>query len=133
MWRFFWITCEKFCKKRGILNLDVVKRMNKKILIAPLNWGLGHATRCIPIISALIKYNFIPVIASDGAALSLLTKEFPNLEAIELPSYNITYSKKGYLLKLKLLSNSPQIIKTIRDERNMIKLIVKKHAIDGII
>src|SRR5690606_5411482 len=33
----------------------------------------------------------------------------------------------------KLLSNSPQIIKTIRDERNMIKLIVKKHAIDGII
>jgi hypothetical protein len=40
---------------------------NKKtILIAPLNWGLGHATRCIPIIRALQGLNHIPIIASDG-------------------------------------------------------------------
>ncbi|RXJ52145.1 glycosyltransferase family protein [Gelidibacter gilvus] len=107
--------------------------MKKKILIAPLNWGLGHATRCIPIINALIQHNFIPVLASDGAALSLLRKEFPDLEALELPSYNITYSKKGYFLKLKLLKDSPRIMKTIRDEQNEIKSIVKTHTIDGII
>jgi len=60
--------------------------MKKRILVAPLNWGLGHATRCIPIIHALIAADFVPVIASDGAALALLRKEFPNLSSLELPS-----------------------------------------------
>ncbi|MEL6987299.1 MAG: glycosyltransferase, partial [Bacteroidota bacterium] len=30
----------------------------KKILIAPLNWGLGHATRCIPIIKYLLSLDY---------------------------------------------------------------------------
>jgi len=50
--------------------------MKKNILVAPLNWGLGHATRCIPIIKALEENNFNPIIASDGVALALLKKEF---------------------------------------------------------
>ena len=52
----------------------------KKILVAPLNWGLGHATRCIPVIKALEANDFEAIIASDGAALSLLKKEFPYLK-----------------------------------------------------
>jgi UDP:flavonoid glycosyltransferase YjiC (YdhE family) len=52
----------------------------KTILIAPLNWGLGHATRCIPIIRALQGLNHIPIIASDGIALDMLRKEFPYLK-----------------------------------------------------
>ena len=63
----------------------------KKILVAPLNWGLGHATRCIPIIKALQESNFTPILASDGDALKLLQKEFPTLKTFELPSYNINY------------------------------------------
>jgi hypothetical protein len=35
-------------------------------------------------------------------ALKLLQKEFPQLETFELPSYNITYSKKANSFKLKL-------------------------------
>ena len=65
----------------------------KRILVAPLNWGLGHATRCIPVINALIKNNFEPIIASDGAPLDLLKKEFLDLICLELPSYKISYSK----------------------------------------
>ena len=68
--------------------------MNKNILIAPLNWGLGHATRCIPIIKALEENGFNPIIASDGVALALLKKEFPHLITLELPSYNIKYAEK---------------------------------------
>ena len=93
---------------RGLISLSLICFMSKRILIAPLNWGLGHATRCIPIIKELIHNNFEPVIGSDGSALSLLKKEFPMLEAIELPSYNINYSKNGRYFKLKLISNSPQ-------------------------
>lgn len=107
--------------------------MKKKILIAPLNWGLGHATRCIPIINALLQHNFIPIIASDGAALALLRKEFPKLQTIELPTYDIRYSTKGYFLKLKLFLNAPRIIKAIKAEHKMIEQIIKTHQIDGII
>jgi len=42
----------------------------KKIIVAPLNWGLGHATRCIPIIVSLLDHGYTPVIASDGEAFA---------------------------------------------------------------
>ena len=82
----------------------------KRILVAPLHWGLGHATRCIPIINALIEHSFEPIIASDGVALDLLKKEFPKLLCLELPSYNIEYSEKGQSLKLKLLKSIPKLV-----------------------
>ena len=106
--------------------------MSKKILVAPLNWGLGHATRCIPIINALITNGFQPVIASDGSALSLLKKEFPNLNFIELPSYDIKYSKKGSRLKFKLLKDSPKILKAIKSENKVIQDFISSNAVDGI-
>ena len=105
----------------------------KRILVAPLNWGLGHATRCIPIINALLAHNFEPVIASDGVALELLKKEFPNLKAIKLPSYNITYSKKASSFKLKLIKDSPHLLKTIKKENKAIEAFIKTENISGII
>ncbi|WP_299339105.1 glycosyltransferase [uncultured Psychroserpens sp.] len=107
--------------------------MKKRILIAPLNWGLGHATRCIPIIKALIAHQFEPVIASDGDALLLLQKEFPELESLELPSYEITYPKKGKRFKLKMLQSSPKMVKAIKAEKKVIASIIETHQIDGII
>lgn len=107
--------------------------MKKRILVAPLNWGLGHATRCVPIINALLNGRFEPILASDGSALMLLRKEFPNLSSVELPSYNITYTKKGKHFKFKLLKDSPKLIKTIKAEKKVIKNIVENNNISGII
>ena len=105
----------------------------KRILVAPLNWGLGHATRCIPIIEALKKNGFEPIIASDGVALSLLQKEFPSLKSLELPSYKIEYAQKGKNFKLKMIWDSPKVLKAMAKEKKEIKRIVKKYSIDGII
>jgi uncharacterized protein (TIGR00661 family) len=107
--------------------------LKKRILVAPLNWGLGHATRSIPIIKALIIHGFEPIIASDGVALSLLNKEFPKLESIELPSYDITYPKKGKFFKLNLLKDSPKMLKAIKAERKALKSIIENYHIDGVI
>ncbi len=107
--------------------------LKKHILVAPLNWGLGHATRCIPIINTLIEHNFVPIIASDGIAMQFLKKEFSNLEVIELPSYNIKYPKKGHHLKFKLLKGAPKIFKAIQAENKVTQSIIKKHKIKGII
>jgi len=108
-------------------------KKQKTILVAPLNWGLGHATRCIPIIRALIEHNYNVLLASDGVALLFLRKEFPQLHFIELPSYNITYPKKGHYFKMNLFLKLPQIQKTMSLEKQMIKKLVAKGKIDGII
>ncbi len=107
--------------------------MDKKVLVAPLNWGLGHATRCIPIINALISKGITPVIASDGAALSLLKKEYPELQTKVLPSYNIEYSKKASNFKIKMLLNSPKIAHAISAEKKAIKKLIEEEDYCGII
>jgi len=106
---------------------------NKTILIAPLNWGLGHATRCIPIIKALQENNYIPIIASDGMALEILRKEFPYIKSLKLPSYQIEYAKKGADFKWKLAQNFPKLIKAVWDEKKLVDNWIEKHDIDGII
>ncbi|MFD1094293.1 glycosyltransferase [Salegentibacter chungangensis] len=105
----------------------------KRVLVAALNWGLGHATRCIPIIEKLQEQNFEPVLASDGAALALLRKEHPHLKSFELPSYNIEYASSGSLLKWKLLLNTPSILNAIKLEKLETEKLVKTHNINGVI
>ena len=106
---------------------------NKTILVAPLNWGLGHATRCIPIIRLLENEGNKVIIASDGASLNLLKKEFPNTRAVALPGYQISYPSKGVHFKKKLLANSPQLLKAIRKEHNMLEALINEYGIDGVI
>jgi len=107
--------------------------MKKKILVAPLNWGIGHATRCIPIINWLIDYNFEPIIASDGDALNLLKKEFPKLKYETLPSYDIEYTKKGNNLKWKLIAQTPKVLKAKKAEKKITATLVEKYNLSGII
>ena len=103
----------------------------KKIIIAPLNWGLGHATRCVPIIKELQKSNFTPVIASDGTALQFLIKEFPSLEFFELPSYKISYGRN---LKWSLIRKIPTIVRAVHKERLLIQEYIHQNPdVGGII
>lgn len=97
----------------------------KKIIIAPLNWGLGHATRCVPIINALIKNNFTPILASDGNALRFLQKEYPDLEFLELPSYHISYAKN---VKWSLFLQLPTILKAVKKEQQVIDDFMTKNT-----
>ena len=106
---------------------------HKNILVAPLNWGLGHATRCIPIIQNLEKAGFKPIIASDGIALQLLKLEFPHLPFLELPSYSIKYPKKGKNFRWKMVSNLPNMILAVAKERKLVKKWVDEYQLSGII
>lgn len=105
----------------------------KTILVAPLYWGLGHATRCIPIIRALLDHNYNVLLGSDGHALALLRKEFPELPWVELPAYQITYPKKGEFFKLKLFLKLPEIKKVMMLEKKLVKQWIAEGRIHGII
>lgn len=106
---------------------------HKTILVAPLNWGLGHATRCIPIIHALKKEGYTVVIGSDGGALDLLKKEFPHTTTVALPGYNVSYAKKGAHLKTKLIANGPLLFKAILKEHKALDQLIECYDIDGVI
>lgn len=104
----------------------------KRILVAPLDWGLGHASRCVPVIRCLLEKGATPVIAADGRPLAFLQDEFPGLEFIRLPGYNITYPKNGSMT-LKMLRSAPRILGGIRKEHHALQEIIKKKNIDGVI
>ncbi len=101
--------------------------------MAPLEWGLGHATRCIPLITELTAQNCEVFIAAEGDTYSLLKQEFPGLTFLSLKGYRMKYSRKKYFLPWKLLAQVPKIVFTIYKENQWLKKIVKDHKIDAVI
>jgi len=102
------------------------------ILISPLDWGLGHASRCIPIISQLIQAGHNVTIAGYGRSVILLKKEFPSLESIEFEGFSPSFSKSGNML-FHLLLLLPQFISTIFREHAKLKRLITQHHFDIII
>jgi hypothetical protein len=64
---------------------------SEKILIAPLDWGLGHATRLVPIVQQQIDAGHEVHLGLSGDAGHWLGQRFPQLTRHELPSYGIVY------------------------------------------
>jgi uncharacterized protein (TIGR00661 family) len=110
-----------------------IKEGKKRVLVAPLDWGLGHATRCIPIIYSLLEQNFEVIIAADGLVKNLLTKEFPDVVFTHLKGYNIRYSNQKRWLPLRLLGQLPGLLRSIFREQQWLKSIVKEYQVDLII
>ncbi len=104
----------------------------KRVLVAPLDWGLGHATRCIPLIEELQKRKCEVFIASSGSSLALLKKEFPDLPFFGLPSYRIRYPGTGSFA-FSMFRQIPKIKKTIAQEHTCVQKITKENNIDLII
>ncbi|OFX27772.1 MAG: hypothetical protein A2033_14930, partial [Bacteroidetes bacterium GWA2_31_9] len=100
----------------------------KKILISPLDWGLGHASRDIPIVQKLIELGHEVIIAGSGNSLLLLKTEFPQLKSIYLPSFNIKYSK-GKSQLFRIILSTPRFIYRIVNEKKILKNIIKEHNI----
>ncbi len=104
----------------------------KNVLVCPLDWGLGHACRCVPVIQEFINAGANVIIAADNRPLAFLRKEFPKLQFITFSSYQITYQRKGSFI-LKLFSILPQILKGIYKEHKMLNRIIDEHKIDIVV
>jgi UDP:flavonoid glycosyltransferase YjiC (YdhE family) len=104
-----------------------------KILIAPLDWGLGHATRCVPLIRALRAAGHAVVPCAGGAGLRLLRAEFPDLEVEEAPAYAMRYTRNRALLPLWLALQLPAFFASIRGDGTRAARLVRKHEADLVI
>lgn len=102
------------------------------VFVAVLNWGLGHATRSIPVINQLLQRNIAITIGSDGAALHLLKQEFPTLRFVELAPNKVTYPANGSLM-LNLIAQLPRMQNTIRQEHRQVQELIIQHGFTHII
>jgi len=98
----------------------------KTILLCVLNWGIGHAARCVPLIEKWLRENKRVVIASDGAALQMLQVEFPELLFEELPPYNVQYDKGGNMV-FAMARQLPKFINAINEEHKALDILVEKY------
>ena len=104
-----------------------------RILVAPLDWGLGHATRCIPVIYELISQGAEVWIAGEGAPVVLLKNEFPNLHFLPLRGYRIRYANSRIGLLWTIIRQVPSILKSIKKENTWLRKVVEDYRFDAVI
>lgn len=107
-------------------------KTKKRILVCPLDWGLGHATRCVPIIKELIRQDCDVLIAADNYPLKFLKQEFPHLEFIRFQGYEITYPKTDNMI-IYMALQTPKILKKIFKEHKELDTLISIHNIDAVI
>lgn len=102
------------------------------VLVAALDWGLGHATRCIPVIKLLQQLDVKILLGTSGRAAQLWQDEFPELEQIALPAYNPSYPADGNMVWHMALQ-SPRLLGVIKEERELLPSLIKKYGITHLI
>ncbi len=103
----------------------------RTILVTALNWGLGHASRCVPVVRELQRQGAKVILASDGGALDLLHDAFPDTQAVGLPSYGIRYPHRNMIACMA--PQLPGILRAIGQEWLATQAIVRRYQVHGII
>jgi uncharacterized protein (TIGR00661 family) len=103
------------------------------VLLSPLDWGLGHTTRCIPIINELLHQGCNVIIACNSTQKALLLREFPQLIYVHLSGYNLKYGKKGWGTIVRIILQTPKILIKINNENTWLNIFLKSKKVDLII
>ena len=105
----------------------------KAVCISPLDWGLGHATRCISLIHALESLDYKVYIATEGKHEAILREAFPNAVFLHIKGYRIWYTRARALLIPAIIVQIPKIIKAVINEYFWLKRTAKQYSFDLII
>lgn len=97
-------------------------------MFSVLNWGLGHATRSIPLIRELIDSGNEVTIASNGGALLFLQEVFPDNEFVELPDYGVQYRWNNMAMNIAM--QAPTMFKAVIDEHKTLEELHEQHPFD---
>ena len=112
----------------------VLRQMSqqKTVLVAPMNWGLGHATRLVPVIEALMEHKTKVILAADKRPYDFLRLRFPECDIVRLPGFEPVYPGNRSLAVQMLLS-FPKMMKCARTARRALQKIIEDYRIDMVI
>ncbi len=105
----------------------------KKILYGVLDWGLGHATRSMPLIASLRSQGHEVVLCGAGPGLALLQRRFPECRSRSLPPTGIRYGKDGAQTLRRLLLQIPRILRAIRRDARLAGVWAREENADAVI
>jgi len=117
----------------GGANFNLLYNAKPVVLVAPLDWGLGHATRCIPLIHQFLQSDCEVIIAAEGQQRQLLAQEFPQLALLDLAGYRLQYGKNKGLTLMKIILQVPKILIRINHEKNWLRKLTKDKHVDIVI
>lgn len=105
----------------------------KRILIAPLDWGLGHTSRCLPVIRYLQGLGHHVVVAGNAWQRQFINKSCQGIETINLDGYEVSYGKKGNGFMFSMFRQMPKLLSAVRKENDWLIEQTAKVQFDGII
>ena len=103
-----------------------------KILVAPMNWGLGHASRCVPLVQRLLDEGNEVILGGDGESLTLLRKHFSKLRYTYLAPLNLHYSA-GRRQVWAMIKALPRLAMWTIKDHLMLKALLREEPIDRVI
>ena len=107
-------------------------KKKKNILVCPLDWGLGHATRMVPVIEILERKGAHVVIAADNRPLAFLRQRFPRAVFVRFPGFVPAYPKKGSMA-WSMLKNFPRMLKQAKRAHAQLQQLISEQQIDVVI
>jgi UDP:flavonoid glycosyltransferase YjiC (YdhE family) len=105
----------------------------RRIFFAPLDWGLGHVTRILPLIRRFLKQGDQVYVATRGRALELLKQEAGQCVFLDFPQYPIKYPHSKYFVTRFLFITYPQMLLAMWREKQALKVLQRQYRFDIII
>lgn len=102
------------------------------ILVSPLDWGLGHASRMIPLIRRFVQDGHNVILAGSGRSAELLRNTFPALRFISLPCHTV-HLGSGKHSYIQLVFQLPALAFSVFREHRLASKIVRDEAVDIVI
>jgi UDP-N-acetylglucosamine transferase subunit ALG13 len=103
------------------------------VLLSPLDWGLGHTTRCIPLIRELVRLQCEVIIACSPTQQKLLELEFQSLTFFIAPFSPPVYGRTKTSTIIRLLFQLPKILTLIKRENRWLRQFLRSNPVDAII
>ena len=103
-----------------------------KILVAPLNWGLGHASRCVPLVQRFLEEGHEVILGGDGASLTLLRRHFPKCRYVFLAPLDLRYGK-GKRQVWAMVKALPKLVAWAYKDHVMLQAVLREEKIDMVV
>lgn len=105
---------------------------DKNILISPLNWGMGHVARCIPLIDLFLKNNNNVFVAGNRSQLSIMDQYFNDIHWIVHEGYPFNFGNSGSF-RYDLIKRFPSLVSRWISERTEVERYCQDYAIDVVV
>lgn len=111
--------------------MELAEIHNKRVFLSPLDWGLGHCARLIPIINQLVEQNCTLFIGVNEEQRVFFNQEKLKINLLDFCGYEFKIPKKNW--EWNFVLQSPKLLKKIQQETEALSLLQEKYNFEMVI